>query len=95
MWVPEITQTPYELHRERRCAFKSEFCASGDRTNAGFIIFSIKMSWIFFNIILMLLFRLFGSGGSDAKLRSLLPSGDIWSMMKSEAENIMKAGLED
>jgi hypothetical protein len=43
----------------------------------------------------MLLFQPFGSGGSSAKLCSLLPSGDIWSMVKSEAENIMKAGLED
>jgi hypothetical protein len=43
----------------------------------------------------MILFRPFGSGGSGAKLRSLLPSGDIWSMVKSKAKNIMKAGLED
>jgi hypothetical protein len=43
----------------------------------------------------MLLFRPFGSGGSSAKLHSLFPSGDFWSMMKSKAENIMKAGLED
>jgi hypothetical protein len=41
------------------------------------------------------LFRPFGSGESGAKLYSLLPSGDIWSMMKSEMENIMKAGLGD
>jgi hypothetical protein len=26
---------------------------------------------------------------------SLLPPGDFWSMVKSDAENIMKAGLED
>jgi hypothetical protein len=39
----------------------------------------------------ILLFRPFGFGGRDAKLRSLLPSGDIWSMVKSEAHNIIKA----
>jgi hypothetical protein len=43
----------------------------------------------------MLLFRPFGSGGSDAKLCSLLPSADFWSMVMLETENIMKAGLED
>jgi hypothetical protein len=43
----------------------------------------------------MLLFRPFGSGGSGVKLRSLLPSGEFCSMVKSEADNIMKAGLED
>jgi hypothetical protein len=43
----------------------------------------------------MLLFRPFGSGGSGAKLCSLLLSGDLWSIVKSETENIMKAGLED
>jgi hypothetical protein len=36
----------------------------------------------------MLLIQLFGSGGSGVKLRSLLLSGDIWFMVKSEAENI-------
>jgi hypothetical protein len=36
----------------------------------------------------MLLLRLFGSRGSGVKLRSLLPSGEIWFMVKSEAENI-------
>jgi hypothetical protein len=44
---------------------------------------------------LMLLFRPFGSGGSGVNLRSLLPSGNIWSMVKLEAKNIIKAGLED
>jgi hypothetical protein len=43
----------------------------------------------------MLLFQPFGSGWSNAKLCSLLPSDDIWSMMKLETENIMKAELED
>jgi hypothetical protein len=43
----------------------------------------------------MLLFRPFGSGGSGAKLCSLLPSGDLWSTVKSETENIMMARLED
>jgi hypothetical protein len=43
----------------------------------------------------MLLLRLFGFGGSGVKLYSLLPSGDFWSMVKSEAENIMKVGLKD
>jgi hypothetical protein len=41
----------------------------------------------------MLLFRPFGSEGSDAKLHSLLPSGDFWFMVKSEVQNIMKARL--
>jgi hypothetical protein len=43
----------------------------------------------------MLLFRPFGSGGSGAKLCPLLPLGDFWSMVKSEAENIMNAGSKD
>jgi hypothetical protein len=43
----------------------------------------------------MLLFWLFDSGGNGTKLRSLLPSGDVWFMVKSEMANIMKAGLED
>jgi hypothetical protein len=43
----------------------------------------------------MILFRLFGSGGSGAKLCPLLPLDDFWSLVKSEAENIMKVGLED
>jgi hypothetical protein len=43
----------------------------------------------------MLLFRPFGSRGSGAKLCPLLPSGDFWSMVKSEAENIMKFGLKN
>jgi hypothetical protein len=42
----------------------------------------------------MLLFWPFGSGGSGTKLRSLLPSSDFWSMVKSEIENIMKARLD-
>jgi hypothetical protein len=43
----------------------------------------------------MFLFQPFSSGGSDVMLRSLLPSSDIWSIVKSEVENIMKIGLED
>jgi hypothetical protein len=43
----------------------------------------------------MLLFQPFAYRGSDAKLCSLLPSGDLWSMVKYEMENIMKVGLED
>jgi hypothetical protein len=43
----------------------------------------------------MLLFRPFGSGGIGTKLCPLLPSGDFWSMVKAEAENIMNAGSED
>jgi hypothetical protein len=52
-------------------------------------------SGCFWSCTPMLLFRLFGSAGSDVKLRSLLPSGDFSSMVKSVTENIMKAGLED
>jgi hypothetical protein len=43
----------------------------------------------------MHLFRPFASGGSGTTLRSLLPSGDFWSMVKSEEENFMMVGLED
>jgi hypothetical protein len=40
-------------------------------------------------------FEPFGSGGSGAKLSSLLPSSNFWFMVKSETENIMKVRLED
>jgi hypothetical protein len=35
------------------------------------------------------------SGGRGVKLCSFLQASDLWSMVKSEMENIMKAGLED
>jgi hypothetical protein len=42
----------------------------------------------------MLLFRPFSFGGA-AWIYSLFSSCDFWSMVKSKAENIMKAGLDD
>jgi hypothetical protein len=43
----------------------------------------------------MILFQLFGSGGSDAKRFSVLPADDILVHGVSETENFLKAGLED
>ena len=43
----------------------------------------------------MLLFRPFGSGGSDTKLCSVLPADDILVHGVSETENFLKTDLED